>query len=149
MHPSFSAAPPTRAWRSRRHGPVLLREDGGRVTSQRPHSLCARKVVTGPSLMGEKSTSPAKLGTNGWVVIRVVIFLDTAFIKKLGGFLAPCSWPGAGDLPGHICLPETRALVLCLSRPSGDRLIFHNDDLDALHLPPSTCSLLSFPALGT
>ena len=47
--------------------------------------------MTGPSLMGEKSTSPAKLGTNGWVVIRVVIVLDTAFIKKLGGFLAPCS----------------------------------------------------------
>ena len=52
-------------------------------------------------MIDEKSTLPAKLGTNGWVVIRVVIVLDTAFIKKLGGFLAPCSWPGAGDLPGH------------------------------------------------
>ena len=46
--------------------------------------LCAPKVVTRLSLMGEKSTSPAKLGTNGWVVITVVIVLDTAFIKKLG-----------------------------------------------------------------
>ena len=35
--------------------------------------LCARKVVAGPRLMGEKSVSPGKLGVYGWVVIRVVI----------------------------------------------------------------------------
>ena len=55
------------------------------------NSLCARKVVTGPSLSGEKSTSPGKLGTNGWVVIMMVIAPDTAFPMKVSRFLAPGS----------------------------------------------------------
>ena len=40
-------------------------------------------------MIGEKSTSPAKLGSYGWVVITVVIRSDTAFPKKLGRLLAP------------------------------------------------------------
>ena len=48
-------------------------------------SLCARKVVTGPRLMGEKPTSPAKMGVYWWVVITVVILPDTAFPRKVGG----------------------------------------------------------------
>ena len=51
--------------------------------------LCAREVVIGPRLMGEKPTSPGNLGVNGWVVIRVVIVPDTAFPMKVGSFLAP------------------------------------------------------------
>ena len=51
--------------------------------------LCAREVVIGPRLMGEKPTSPGNLGVNGWVVIRAVIVPDTAFPMKVGSFLAP------------------------------------------------------------
>ena len=45
-------------------------------------------MVTGPSLMGEKPTSPEKWGVYWWVVITVVIVLDTAFPRKTSRLVA-------------------------------------------------------------
>ena len=92
-------------------------------------SLCAQKVVTGPSLIGEKSTSPPKLGTNGWVVITVVIVLDTAFIKKLSRYLAPRS-PLYRQRLARVHLPalNTGACAVLVAIVS----FFRDDELDAL-----------------
>ena len=79
--------------------------------------------------MGEKSTSPAKLGTNGWVVITVVIVLDTAFIKKLGGYLAPVSRPLRTRVFWPALNPGAWAVLVATVS------FFRNDDLDALDVP--------------
>ena len=72
-------------------------------------TLCAREVVTGPRLMGEKPTSPGNLGVNGWVVIKVVIAPNTAFPTKVGSSLAPGYSPlqvqRLAAAQGYDCLP--------------------------------------------
>ena len=45
-------------------------------------------MVTGPSLVGEKLTLPVKWGVYWWVVITVVIALDTAFPRKTSKLVA-------------------------------------------------------------
>ena len=101
--------------------------------------------MTGPRMIGEKPTSPAKMGVYWWVVIVVVIDLNTAFPRQGGRRLPPIT----------VAVPEVA--ITCpkhrrLRSPHRDRLIFRRDGARLLDFHPLLACLHRFcvcPALGT
>ena len=96
--------------------------------------------MTGPRMIGEKPTSPAKMGVYWWAVIVVVINLNTAFPRQGGRRLPP------------ITVAVPKAAIACpkhrrLRSPHRDRLIFLRNDhhpLDSACLHPPSI----YPALA-